>query len=141
MKQTVFAVITGSLFISRGDLMFPTALGKGYKRTRPGSCLRLSKEKLIDKIKGGWCRTEPQASTYGGPTEFRYSGTMIQECVPIVWPDGYIKSSYENVPGLYDDVYHGPYVPWMSLTGSDLTLLWTHSPWRSLRRDIYVVAC
>ncbi len=29
MKQTVFAVIAASLFISRGDLMFPTTLGKG----------------------------------------------------------------------------------------------------------------
>ena len=29
MKQTVFAVITVASFISRGDLMFPTTLGKG----------------------------------------------------------------------------------------------------------------
>lgn len=29
MKQTVFAGDNGSLFISRGDLMFPTTLGKG----------------------------------------------------------------------------------------------------------------
>ena len=58
----------------------------------------------MDKIKGGWAG-QTIGCTYGGPTEFKYNGTMIQEYVPIVWPDGYIKWWYENVPGLYDDVY------------------------------------
>lgn len=64
----------------------------------------ISKEKLLDKIKGGWAG-QTIGCTYGGPTEFKYNGTMIQDYVPIVWPDGYIKWWYENVPGLYDDVY------------------------------------
>lgn len=66
--------------------------------------ITLSKEKLLDKIKGGWAG-QTIGCTYGGPTEFRYQGTMIQDYVPIEWPDGYIKWYYENSPGLYDDVY------------------------------------
>ena len=64
----------------------------------------LSKEKLLDKIKGGWAG-QTIGCTYGGPTEFKYNGTMIGDYVPIEWPDGYIKWWYENSPGLYDDVY------------------------------------
>ena len=64
----------------------------------------LSKEVLMDKIKGGWAG-QTIGCTYGGPTEGRYPGTMIQDYVPIVWPDGYIKWYYDNSPGLYDDVY------------------------------------
>ncbi len=64
----------------------------------------ISKEKLMDKIKGGWAG-QVIGCTYAGPTEFRFNGTMIQEYVPIKWPDGYIKWYYENVPGLYDDIY------------------------------------
>ena len=66
--------------------------------------ITISKEKLLDKIKGGWAG-QTIGCTYGGPTEFRYPGTMIQDYVPISWPDGYIKWYYENAPGLYDDVY------------------------------------
>lgn len=64
----------------------------------------ITKEQLLDKIKGGWAG-QTIGCTYGGPTEFRYSGTMIQDYIPINWPDGYIKWYYENQPGLYDDVY------------------------------------
>lgn len=64
----------------------------------------ISKAELMDKIKGGWAG-QTIGCTYGGPTEFKYCGTMIQDYVPIEWPDGYIKWWYENAPGLYDDVY------------------------------------
>lgn len=64
----------------------------------------ITRRQLMDKIKGGWAG-QTIGCTYGGPTEFKYNGTMIQDYVPIVWPDGYIKWWYENVPGLYDDVY------------------------------------
>lgn len=132
MKQTVFAVITvASLFLGATSCsQQPSA----KDQTTVPAEFTISKEKLMDKIKGGWAG-QTIGCTYGGPTEFKYNGTMIQEYVPIVWPDGYIKWWYENVPGLYDDVY-------MDLTfvdvfdGWDWTLLWTHSPWRSLRRDI-----
>lgn len=64
----------------------------------------ISKDSLLDKIKGGWAG-QTIGCTYGGPTEFKYCGTMIQDYVPIEWYDGYIKWWYDNVPGLYDDVY------------------------------------
>ena len=64
----------------------------------------ITKEKLLDKIKGGWAG-QTIGCTYGGPTEFKYNGTMIQDYVPIEWPKGYIKWWYDTFPGLYDDVY------------------------------------
>ena len=66
--------------------------------------LTISKEKLLDKIKGGWAG-QTIGCTYGGPTEFRYNGVMIDDSVAIPWPAGYIKDWYVNTPGLYDDVY------------------------------------
>ncbi len=64
----------------------------------------MSKAELLDKIKGGWAG-QTIGCTYGGPTEFEFKGTMIQDYVPIEWEDGCIKWYYDNFPGLYDDVY------------------------------------
>ena len=63
----------------------------------------LSKDVLLDKIKGGWAG-QTIGCTYGGPTEFRYS-TFINDNIPIEWPDHRIQWYYDNAPGLYDDVY------------------------------------
>ena len=68
------------------------------------SQVTISKARLMDKIKGGWAG-QTIGCTYGGPTEFQYCGTMIQDYIPIKWPDGFIKWWYDNAPGLYDDVY------------------------------------
>ena len=64
----------------------------------------LSREVLLDKIKGGWAG-QTFGCTYGGPTEFKYNGTIIPDEYEIPWPDNYIKWWYDNEPGLYDDVY------------------------------------
>ena len=64
----------------------------------------LSKAVLLDKIKGGWAG-QTIGCTYGGPTEFKFPGTMIQDYIPVEWQDGIIKWYYENSPGLYDDIY------------------------------------
>jgi hypothetical protein len=69
----------------------------------PGQ-VTMTVEKLKDKIKGGWAG-QTIGVTYGGPTEFKYNGTFIQEYQPIVWYDGYLKKTMEEIPGLYDDVY------------------------------------
>lgn len=66
--------------------------------------ITVSREVLMDKIKGGWAG-QTIGCTYGGPTEFKYNGTMIQEYIPVKYDDGCIKWWYDNVPGLYDDVY------------------------------------
>jgi ADP-ribosylglycohydrolase len=64
----------------------------------------LSKDVLLDKIKGGWAG-QVIGCTYGGPTEFKYNGTMIQDYIPIVWDDSRMEWYYNNAPGLYDDIY------------------------------------
>ncbi len=64
----------------------------------------LTKQVLLDKIKGGWAG-KTIGCTYGGPTEFKYCNTMIRDYVPIYFPKGRIKWYYDNAPGLYDDVY------------------------------------
>lgn len=66
--------------------------------------ITLSKNQLMDKIKGGWAG-QTIGCTYGGPTEFKYPGTMIQDYIPIYYNEGCIKWWYENAPGLYDDIY------------------------------------
>ncbi|MGI6073246.1 MAG: ADP-ribosylglycohydrolase family protein [Fermentimonas sp.] len=64
----------------------------------------ITKSELLDKIKGGWAG-QVIGCTYGGPTEFRWNGTMIDDNVPIPWDSTQLLWWYENVPGLYDDVY------------------------------------
>lgn len=66
--------------------------------------LSISKEVLKDKIKGGWAG-QTVGVTFGGPTEFRFCGTMIQDYQTIKWYDGYLKNTMENNAGLYDDIY------------------------------------
>ncbi len=66
--------------------------------------LVISKAKLLDKIKGGWAG-QVIGVTYGGPTEFRFNGTMVNQYVPIPWYDGYIKKTMTENAGLYDDLY------------------------------------
>ncbi len=64
----------------------------------------ISESELLDKIKGGWAG-QVIGCTYGGPTEFRYNGTLMQEYHPIAWEEDQCVWWYENIPGLYDDVY------------------------------------
>src|SRR5688500_20210837 len=64
----------------------------------------ITKAQLKDKIKGGWAG-QTIGVTFGGPYEFRFNGTYIQDYQPLVWKDGYLKSTMTNNPGLYDDLY------------------------------------
>ena len=64
----------------------------------------LSKDVLMDKIKGGWAG-KAIGCTYGYPTEFVYCGTMINDHISIPWYEGYLKNTMLNCPGLYDDIY------------------------------------
>lgn len=72
--------------------------------TKPGSMAILSESVLRDKIKGGWAG-QTIGVTFGGPYEFRYNGTFIQDYQPLFWSDGYIKKTMLEIPGLYDDLY------------------------------------
>src|SRR3954447_19173625 len=66
--------------------------------------LAISAATLKDKIKGGWAG-QTIGVTFGGPYEFKYNGTFIQDYQPLVWNDGYIKKTMTETPGLYDDLY------------------------------------
>ncbi len=64
----------------------------------------IPKSVLLDKIKGGWAG-QVIGCTFGGPTEFRFQSTFIPDHQPISWSRDAVRRHFENVPGLYDDVY------------------------------------
>ena len=66
--------------------------------------ITLTKEKLKDKIMGGWAG-QTIGVTFGGPYEFRWQGTFIGDYQPLTWYDGYLKNTMLDNPGLYDDLY------------------------------------
>lgn len=68
------------------------------------SDVTISKSELLDKIKGGWAG-QVIGCTYGGPTEFQWNGTLIDDYIRIPWDDTRMLWYYENSPGLYDDIY------------------------------------
>ncbi|MCW3087064.1 MAG: ADP-ribosylation/Crystallin [Sediminibacterium sp.] len=74
-------------------------------KVAPGSkTMRISKAALQDKIRGGWAG-QTIGVTFGGPYEFRFNGTLIQDYQPLTWYDGYLKKTMTEIPGLYDDIY------------------------------------
>jgi hypothetical protein len=103
MKATLFPGLCLGLVLGSASL---AAQARQQDQT-PGLGARevtLTDAALRDKIKGGWA-AQTIGVTFGGPTEFRYNGTMIQDYEPIPWYDDYLKWWYENGPGLYDDIY------------------------------------
>ena len=73
-------------------------------KNSPKEFYTIQSDALKDKIAGGWAG-KTIGVTYGGPTEFRFLGTMVQDYQPIPWNDHYVKWWYDNSPGLYDDLY------------------------------------
>src|SRR5512135_131543 len=76
----------------------------GSEGPAAGKRLTLSLDALRDKIKGGWAG-QTIGCTYGGPTEFRFQGTIIQDYERLAWSDDSIPAAFKDSPGLYDDVY------------------------------------
>ena len=68
------------------------------------STITLTKVQLQDKIKGGWAG-QTIGVTFGGPYEFRYQGSFIQDYQPLLWNETLIKKNMLYNPGLYDDLY------------------------------------
>lgn len=64
----------------------------------------MSKETLLDKIRGGWAG-QTFGCAYGGPTEFRFNGMTVPDSVSIPWSDDRIEWWFDNEPGIFDDVY------------------------------------
>jgi len=71
---------------------------------KPATQTTLSKTQLKDKVMGGWAG-QTIGVTFGGPYEFRFQGAFIADYQPLLWYDGYLKKTMENIPGLYDDLY------------------------------------
>jgi hypothetical protein len=84
-------------------LLVSCETGNRQPAVRPGTAV-LSTQVLKDKIRGGWAG-QTIGCTFGGPTEFKFKGTMIQDYQQMVWYDDYILETYNLDPGLYDDVY------------------------------------
>ena len=72
---------------------------------REAPSVELSKEALMDKIKGGWAG-QTIGVVYGAPTEFKFTGTTIQEYQPIPWSEHIVKYWWDKKPGLFDDIYN-----------------------------------
>lgn len=96
------APVKKSLFLA--GLLALTAFRPAEPFPQPTRTVTLSKATLQDKIRGGWAG-QVIGCTFGGPTEFRFQGTMINEYQPIPWYDGYIKKTMTENVGLYDDLY------------------------------------
>ena len=90
MKRSAAAAVVLSLVL-------PALAAAQARVTIPTDVLR-------DKIKGGWAG-QTIGVTFGGPTEFRYNGTMIPDYTPIAWREGLLAEVFDRSPGLYDDVY------------------------------------
>ena len=69
-----------------------------------GQKITITKKVLQDKIKGGWAG-QTIGVTYGGPYEFRFLGSMIQDYQKMQWAKGQFKYYYTKEQGLYDDIY------------------------------------
>jgi hypothetical protein len=71
---------------------------------KDGELIEMERSVLFDKVRGGWAG-QVIGCTYGGPTEFRWQGSMINDMVPIPWDEHQMLWWYENAPELYDDIY------------------------------------
>lgn len=81
------------------------ACGRAERAVPPAAVkTEWTRAELMDKIKGGWAG-QVIGCTFGGPTEFRYQGSMIQDYQTIPWDDSLIAMRFERSPGLYDDIY------------------------------------
>ena len=93
-KRNIIWLLMAFFFIA--DLA--AAVHKGKKE------VVLSEQSLRDKVKGAWAG-QTLGCSYGGPTEFKFLGTIIQDYIPIPWDKHTVKNWYDTFPGLYDDVY------------------------------------
>ena len=66
---------------------------------------RISEKVLADKIKGGWAG-QTIGVTFGGPYEFRFNGSFIQDYQKMnAWGPEQIRNAMLHNAGLYDDIY------------------------------------
>ena len=67
--------------------LLPAATSAGKVKTKT---ITLTKEQLMDKIKGAWAG-QTIGCTYGGPVEFVYRASIIPDSVKLKWNEHGIK--------------------------------------------------
>lgn len=75
-----------TLLVLFGTFEVKAAFKKNEKRI-------LSEQVLKDKVKGAWAG-QTLGCSYGGPTEFKFLGTIIQDYIPIPWNEHMVKKWY-----------------------------------------------
>lgn len=73
-------------------------------KSKNAGTVTITETELRDKIMGGWAG-QTIGVTLGGPYEFKYNGTFIQDYQPLVWKKEYLKENMLKNPSLYDDIY------------------------------------
>lgn len=97
--------IASALAIAAATFFAPSTEVMAQNQTSIPKTITLTREVLMDKIKGGWAG-QAIGVTYGGPTEFRYQGRTMADSDKIAWGDmDYISRTMTNWAGLYDDIY------------------------------------
>ncbi len=69
-----------------------------------GGLITIKSAVLKDKIKGAWAG-QTIGVTYGFPVEFKFNSKRVPDDKEIPWYDGYLKETYEQNSGAYDDIY------------------------------------
>ena len=92
----------GAIIITVAGLALLSSCGR--RALEYGSTVRIDEATMMDKIRGGWF-AQTIGCTYGGPTEFKFKGGLLQDEQPLEWYDNYIYDTFIEDPGLYDDVY------------------------------------
>ena len=103
MKLTAVIIFQVALIFSAAVLPGCKS-GAGNTDVLSADTVRLSKETLQDKIKGGWAG-QTIGVVYGAPVEFKYQGSMVNESHIIPWDAHYVKYWWDKKPGLFDDIY------------------------------------
>ena len=100
LKKELLAIVVLVTFFNISAFALQSSVKKLPKR------VTMSKELLMDKIKGAWAG-QVLGCTYGGPTEFQYRGRMIGDDRHIPWGENIeqVADMMTRVPTLYDDIY------------------------------------
>ncbi len=91
--------------MKRSSILLLLALCAACSAPKAPDSVTLGKDALMDKIRGGWAG-QTIGVVYGAPTEFKFTGTLIPDNIPISWGEGYVKHWWDRKPGLFDDVYN-----------------------------------
>src|SRR5690606_27690127 len=92
MKTMACAIIMGIMYMGV------------TKADNGASELKMSRQQLLDKVKGGWA-SQTIGVSFESYTEFKYNGTFIQDYQTIPWDANHMKKLMIEWPDLYDDIY------------------------------------